>query len=143
MVNPSHPYSRRVVLPGPGVRAPACTVPDREAAQILRVTVADERGTALVRVMGEVDIEAVPLLDDVLHPSGAQRIIVDLSGLAFGDCMLLSVLLRARQRTELTLVGPLPAAVQRLFDLTDTTSAFTITSSVGEALDVRRRRGAA
>ncbi|GAA0592537.1 STAS domain-containing protein [Streptomyces crystallinus] len=120
-----------------------CTVPDRRAARVLRVTVAGARRTALVRVSGEIDIETGRLLEDALYPEGAERIIVDLSGCAFGDCTLLSVLLRARRHLEPVLAGPLPAGIQRLFDLTDTTKAFTITSDVSEALLVQRHGGGA
>ncbi|MEU1074643.1 MULTISPECIES: STAS domain-containing protein [unclassified Streptomyces] len=93
--------------------------------------------TQLVRVTGEVDIETAPALDYTLLCAREQRIVVDLSGCGFGDCALLTVLLRARRRGELVLAGPLSAQLQRLFDLTGTTTAFTITAGISEALPVR------
>ncbi|MEV6551043.1 STAS domain-containing protein [Streptomyces sp. NPDC051597] len=93
--------------------------------------------TQLVQVTGEVDIETAPALEYALLCAREQRIVVDLSGCGFGDCALLTVLLRARRRGELVLAGPLPAQLQRLFDLTGATTAFTITAGINETLPVR------
>ncbi|MFK8906148.1 STAS domain-containing protein [Streptomyces sp. YS-3] len=133
MVKPSGPRTFRCLLPGPAAVIDVCAVPDRRAVRVVQTTVSGSTPrTALVRVFGDVDIETAPVLDYALLCAGAQRVVVDLSGCGFGDCALLTVLLRARRRSELVLVGPLPTRIQRLFDLTGTTSAFTILTDVSE-----------
>ncbi|MEU1094083.1 STAS domain-containing protein [Streptomyces sp. NPDC005877] len=81
---------------------------------------------------GDIDLETAPVLDYALLCVRTQRIVVDLSGCGFADCALLSVLLRARRRGELVLAGSLPIGIQRLFELTGTLGAFTITSDAGD-----------
>lgn len=132
MVNPLGRRIFRCLLPGPGLLAAARTVPDRPSAPVVRTTAARAPQTVLVRVTGDIDLETAPVLDYTLLCVRTQRIVVDLSGCGFADCALLSVLLRARRRGELVLAGSLPIGIQRLFELTGTLGAFTITSDAGD-----------
>lgn len=83
-------------------------------------------------VIGEVDLDCAPMLQDVLadnlrlSPGGLD---IDLRGIAFFDCSGLNVLLRLRGLaeqfgTELTVTGMTPA-VTRVLDLTGTRGLFT------------------
>lgn len=71
----------------------------------LRVEVSQQGRTALVQVTGELDIATAPLLAarfaDLLAPGAGEpvdRVVVDLSGLAFADLVGLGALLDAERR---------------------------------------------
>ncbi|MEU5372493.1 STAS domain-containing protein [Streptomyces sp. NPDC005951] len=62
-------------------------------------------------------------------------LIVDLSGLGFGDEELLGYLMTAHQTTGLTLVGPLSDSFQRRLHTTGLTALFTIHPTLDAALN--------
>jgi anti-sigma B factor antagonist len=87
-------------------------------------------GERVIRLRGELDIDAAPDLERILLRSrpAQQRVVVDLRELKFMDSTGLRVLLRAREaadegRWEIYLRG-VPLNIRRLFDMT----------GVGEAL---------
>jgi anti-sigma B factor antagonist len=58
----------------------------------------DQVGTTVLRLHGELDMAATPMLQGALHElqhGGAREIVVDLRGLTFLDSMGLSALLEA------------------------------------------------
>ncbi|MEV5969612.1 STAS domain-containing protein [Streptomyces sp. NPDC051921] len=85
-------------------------------------------GTAMLRASGEFDLESVGCLRQALtdaRNAGGTRVLLDLSGIAFGDSSFLHTLVTARNGPgRLVLVGPLPDHLRRLFDLTGTTRLF-------------------
>lgn len=92
-------------------------------------------GTAVLVASGELDLDSVGCLRQALTDArndGATRILLDLSGVTFGDSTFLNVLLTARSKPgQLTLAEPLPDHLRRLFDLTGTTRLFHTTEDDG------------
>ena len=86
---------------------------------------ADQPGTTILRLHGELDMAASPTLAEVLHDlqhGGPQEIVVDLRGLSFLDSMGLSALMEAHgagqdgHRTVSFIAGG--RTVQRVFQVT-------------------------
>ena len=104
-----------------------------EALAALRVldeatfTVAENTGgdgAHVIRLHGELDIDAAPDLERALlrsRPAG-ERVVLDLSDLQFMDSTGLRVLLRARAAAEEgrweIFLRDVPSNIQRLFDMT-------------------------
>ena len=104
-----------------------------EALAALRVldeatfTVAESTGgdgAHVIRLHGELDIDAAPDLERALlrsRPAG-ERVVLDLSDLQFMDSTGLRVLLRARAAAEEgrweIFLRDVPSNIQRLFDMT-------------------------
>ena len=85
------------------------------------VEVAEEDGTVVLRLSGELDLVSEPILEAALARAKGSPVRVDLSDLAFMDSTGLRALLgAARSYPDLKLVGPLQAPVRRLLDLTQT-----------------------
>jgi anti-anti-sigma factor len=88
-------------------------------------------GIAKLKLRGELDLASSPFLEGELEEvegSGCRRLVIDLSGLEFMDSSGLHVLLAALRRSltnghELSLRRG-PRGVHRIFDLTQTASAF-------------------
>ena len=132
-------------------RAPARDIPhsvEREPTRIdrhgLRPPPAFEvrgerRGDAAVLLLsGEVDVAASGAVRARVDESAAGTLVVDLSAVTFVDSSGLRELLRARMECErrngrLVLAG-VPPVLQRLLDLTGTSSMFAVTPTVDEAL---------
>ncbi|MET8905766.1 MULTISPECIES: STAS domain-containing protein [unclassified Streptomyces] len=93
------------------------------------MTVSGRGVLRMLRVAGEVDIDTAPVLRDGLNQAAADRpytVVVDLSGLAFGDSSTLNTLIEARRRLPaLVIAGPLTPMVQRLFTLSGLDGFFT------------------
>ncbi|GGU81329.1 hypothetical protein GCM10010275_15250 [Streptomyces litmocidini] len=87
--------------------------------------------TWLLSASGEFDVDTIDCLRDALtaaRQAGAERILLDLADVVFGDCAFLHELVRAhRGSSRLVLVGPLPAQIRRLLELTGTYPLFRIT----------------
>ncbi len=99
-------------------------------------------GITIVRVRGDLDEGSTPALTRVLAAaagSGCSRTVVDLSRVGFADSSALHALLAALQAhtatgTALILAGPVQTAVGRLFEVTNTGSAFRWADSAHEAM---------
>jgi anti-anti-sigma factor len=92
-----------------------------------------EGDTSVLTLTGELDLASTPILErelEAVESGGAQKILIDLSGVGFMDSTGLQALLRARERAitkegvELSLRRG-PHQVQRVFELTKTIDAFT------------------
>ncbi len=118
-------------------------------------------GRSLVRIVGEIDLDAAPRLRRVLERAAADSsgdLVVDLSDVTFMDCSGLAPLLEAKNRLKgrLTLHG-VPQRVLELLRLTDLQAVFgvndesaTISSAADRSLElleleeqVARRRATA
>lgn len=95
----------------------------------------EEADGVLVRLAGDLDVEAAPLLRQALRrlidERGSQRFRLDLSGVTFIDSTGLSALLGVHRRAcesggDLTLVNPRPSAL-RVFDVAGFGGLFNIT----------------
>lgn len=90
-------------------------------------------GGTLVSLFGELDLDTVPDLNDVLGSAlgtPATVVVVDCAGLDFCDSTGLNALLRAQARAEaqgsrIELARPRPL-VLRMLELTGVTEAFTL-----------------
>lgn len=86
--------------------------------------------TWLLVVRGEFDRDTLPCLRAALDDAGAadaERIVLDLSGVTFGDSSFLNELLVAHGRPgQLVLVGPFTGQIRRLFELTGTDVVLTL-----------------
>lgn len=94
-----------------------------------RCEIERERDRARIRVIGELDLATVPILEaklDSLRDAGFHRLILDLSTLAFIDSTGLRYILdcdaQARQDGFTMALVRGPRAVQRVFELTQTTA---------------------
>ncbi|MFB6805190.1 STAS domain-containing protein [Streptomyces sp. NPDC056387] len=81
----------------------------------------------LIRLRGDFDVHTVHLITDAVHAWPEDRIVIDLSHVSFADSSLLHALLDARIGHHLTLAGPLPHQLDRLFDITATRGLFVFT----------------
>ncbi|MEU9034116.1 STAS domain-containing protein [Streptomyces sp. NPDC048352] len=102
-----------------------------------RVTVrAEADGACVVVCSGEFDLDTVGELEAVCaqEAAGAQRLVLDVSGVVFADSSFLNVLLGLRNRRPLVLEGPLPHQLHRLLEMTGVLPLF-------EVRDSRCRRG--
>jgi anti-sigma B factor antagonist len=85
------------------------------------VTTEEADGTAVVHLLGELDLVSEPVLAEALAQAGGRPLRVDLSELQFMDSTGLRALLALqREHADVKLRGPLQPAVQRLLELTQT-----------------------
>lgn len=104
---------------------------------------------SLVRLVGEIDLDAAPRLRRVLERAAAdfsEDLVVDLSDVTFLDCSGLAPLLEAKNRlkSRLTLRG-VPQRVLELLRLTDLQAVFGVideTASISSTADVTLGHGA-
>ncbi|MEV7003652.1 STAS domain-containing protein [Streptomyces sp. NPDC093982] len=93
----------------------------------LTVEAVDVVHVVLVRVLGELDAGTAPQLDAVLRPLAARRCELDLARVSFMDTSGVTLLLAHRNRAAAAggslWVLDLSPAVQRILDLTETTTA--------------------
>jgi len=97
-----------------------------------RCELESERERVRVRPIGEIDIATVPMVEaqlSELKPAGFKQVTLDLRSVCFLDSTGLRMILEwdARSRADgfaFSLVAG-PPTVQRLFDLTDTTTRLT------------------
>jgi stage II sporulation protein AA (anti-sigma F factor antagonist) len=120
---------------GVAVSPPTATPADPGASppsldpEAFRCDVSRERDTASVRTVGELDIATAPVLSAQiasLREAGCRHLTIDLSDLRFMDSTGLRFLLEcyaeARQDGFTLALLPGPPALQRVFELTGTTS---------------------
>jgi anti-anti-sigma factor len=87
------------------------------------VQTAEDDGTLVLRLVGELDLVSEPVLSAELGKGVGRPVRIELEELAFMDSTGLRTLLSsAREIEQLTLAGPLQAPVQRLLELTQTLS---------------------
>lgn len=93
-------------------------------------------GTWLVSASGELDTDTIGDLSEDLATAAARYpvVLLDLSGVTFGDSAFLSLLIRVQRTTDLRLIAP-TSSVRQLFALTGTEGFLHIYASVAEALD--------
>src|SRR5262245_46770897 len=105
-----------------------------DAPADLTVDVTEEGGATVLTVRGELDAYSAPMLDaafDDALSNGAQRLVLDLSGVGFIDSSGLRSMIRARKQVgdapeALTIRNP-QAATVRLLDITGLTEHFPVT----------------
>ncbi|MEU0935617.1 STAS domain-containing protein [Embleya sp. NPDC005971] len=98
-------------------------------------------GHTLVTVHGEIDMDSGPILDDALSrqvSAGLNRLLLDLSSVAFIDSFGLRILVRAERRAReaggsLQLIAP-TRAVARVLRLTGFTLMVAVHDTVQQAL---------
>jgi len=93
----------------------------------LNISEANRGGLPVVVVAGEADVMTAPrlrqALDDIAERS--RVVLVDMSQLSFIDSTALSVLIRARRRLTIRLVGLQPH-VKKVFDVTGLSDSFAV-----------------
>ncbi|MGW1942412.1 STAS domain-containing protein [Streptomyces goshikiensis] len=95
------------------------------------VTVLPDRGGMReVRCAGEFDADTQGLLQAACERAASapdvDRLVLDVREVTFADSSFLNLLLVARQKSNLTLVGPLPAQLARLLQMTGADLLFAI-----------------
>ncbi|MFF3322585.1 STAS domain-containing protein [Streptomyces sp. NPDC002889] len=103
-------------------------------------------GTVVLALRGELDHDTAEPLREALSrhvEAGAERVLVDCSGLGFCDSTGLNVLLHARLSAQelggrIELAGLRPP-VARMFDITGARAVFRVYDGVDEALTDRPR----
>lgn len=128
---PRRPRTTAVPAHGPGTGR---VIRDLRGQLLIRL--ADEGGRARASLVGEVDLDNVPMLRDVLEDSlrlAAVGLDVDLSGLRFLDCSGLNVLLALRrtaaeEERDLRIMNP-SGPVSRLLAITGTQALITVTGT--------------
>jgi len=106
---------------------------DQPAGEDFRISVRDDGGVPMVAVEGEVDVATAPSVRDELYrliEAGANRVVMDLSGMDFIDSTGLGVFVGALKRAReggggIELRGLKPSA-RKVFEITGLDSAFTI-----------------
>jgi anti-anti-sigma factor len=92
----------------------------------------EDGGTAVVRVVGEIDISTVDAVNTALlaavenHPD---RVVFDLSGVEFMDSSGIAALLRARKAVSSIEIRNPSTVVRRLIDMTGLTEVLPIEPS--------------
>ena len=103
----------------------------------------DRRGTiSLIRVDGEVTVETAGELRDVILKEiedGRIRIVIDLSKTTYIDSTGLGILISSLRKVgkeggDLKILGPLPAQVRRIFELTRLNRVFEFYDDEREAI---------
>lgn len=114
--------------PAPSVE-PETSRPSPQEPGSLWCDVSRQRDNASLRPVGDLDIATVPVLSAKiaqLRQAGCPHLIVDLSDLAFMDSTGLRFLIEcyaeSRKDGFTMALLPGPPAVQRVFELTDTTT---------------------
>jgi anti-sigma B factor antagonist len=122
-------------------RGPASAASRRITGQMFAAaTERLDNGTAVARVMGEVDLATAPALEQTVLRAGEEgtgAVIVDLTGCTFFDSSGLRALVAAREHLErsnrrLALALSTPA-VLRVFQITGLDELFEIHPSMGAA----------
>lgn len=103
------------------------------------VAVSTSYETADVRVVavrGEVDLHTVATLAEALHEAARtrRRVVLDASGIDFGDSSLLNLLLHVRRATDLRVAAP-GRRLRGLFAITGADTVLDLRDSVADALD--------
>ncbi|MFF7328901.1 anti-sigma factor antagonist [Streptomyces sp. NPDC008150] len=94
----------------------------------------------VIALRGDADLQVHKDMEEAFDQVHGSRLdlVVDLSGLTFGDELLLGLLLTARTAdptVTVTLVGPICDSFRRRLDVTGTTDVFTTHPTLATALD--------
>ncbi|AWI31718.1 STAS domain-containing protein [Streptomyces tirandamycinicus] len=73
----------------------------------------------VIAARGDLDMTSLPPLDDALASASAEHstVILDVSGVTFGDSAFLNLLLRVHQKADLRVAKPQPQ-LRRLLEIT-------------------------
>ncbi|MCZ7457211.1 STAS domain-containing protein [Streptomyces sp. WMMC940] len=76
-------------------------------------------GAWVIAARGDLDLTSLPPLDAALTAASAEhpQVVLDVSGVTFGDSAFLNLLLRVHQNAALRIVGPQPQ-LRRLLEIT-------------------------
>ncbi|GBP99009.1 STAS domain-containing protein [Streptomyces spongiicola] len=76
-------------------------------------------GAWVITARGDLDMTSLPPLDDALASASAEhsRVVLDVSGVTFGDSAFLNLLLRVHQKADLRVAKPQPQ-LRRLLEIT-------------------------
>jgi anti-anti-sigma factor len=100
-------------------------------------------GIQLITCHGELDLDAAPALDDLVHRSSADRLVIDLSGVPFMDATGIRVLLGTLRRYpgwRLSVCCP-SSPPRRMLAVTGIEDLLLVRDSVGEAAVAVAARG--
>ncbi|MFJ4873146.1 anti-sigma factor antagonist [Streptomyces sp. NPDC088757] len=102
----------------------------------LRVIHTVHPGAHVMTLHGTADsVSTDRLAEDFLYATAlGPRLVVDLSGLLYGDETLLGLLVQARRFHDVELVGPLVSGFQRRLRTTGVTGWFTVHPDLAAAL---------
>ncbi|NEA64351.1 STAS domain-containing protein [Streptomyces sp. SID12488] len=120
-------------------------MPREPASPAQQIHVYETEGRTVVQLSGEIDIAVVLRVAAEVDAATSRPntdVVIDLGPVEFLDCSGLGLLCRARRRTEergghLTLACPHPH-IHRMLRIVDLDRVFTVTSTVNEALGVRK-----
>ncbi|MFI8828553.1 STAS domain-containing protein [Streptomyces sp. NPDC053431] len=108
-----------------------------DGAAFVRRESSGSGATWILCAVGEFDSESVSCLREALldaRQDGCDRILLDLSGVTFGDSSFLHELIRSHHGPgRLVLVGPMTDQIRRLFEITGTLRLFHIALGRGSA----------
>lgn len=131
----SVPYGHTFRVPRP--RTPEnddSGVPSRRPTDALSAQYALE-DTWVIAARGDLDTDTLgPVEEALAEAAGHPVIILDTSGVTFGDSSFLNLLLRAHQSTQLRIVAP-PEQLRRLLCVTGADQILNIYGDVSEAID--------
>ncbi|MFD9380838.1 STAS domain-containing protein [Streptomyces sp. NPDC059999] len=94
-------------------------------------------GVRVIACVGEFDQDTLEAFRRAANAAVAdpalRRIVLDVSRLTFADSSMLNEMLRLLRSGRLVLAGPLPASLERVFELTGVGSLFPTAHSLGAA----------
>ncbi|MFD9381080.1 STAS domain-containing protein [Streptomyces sp. NPDC059999] len=112
-------------------------IKERVVEQEVLVLPDEGDGVRVIVCAGEFDQETLEAFRKAGNPAVAdpavRRIVLDVSRLTFADSSMLNGMLRLLRSGRLVLAGPLPASLERVFELTGAGSLFPIAESVEAA----------
>ncbi|MGW9436918.1 STAS domain-containing protein [Streptomyces sp. NPDC055607] len=111
--------------------------PAGPSSRDLRIVHTAHPGAHVLALHGRADASTTDgLEDDFLYATAyGPRLVVDLSGLLYGDETLLGLLVQAQKFHDVELVGPLVPSFQRRLDITGVAAWFTVHPTLTAALN--------
>lgn len=110
--------------------------PELSAADVAVTVSYETADTCVIAVRGEIDMSTVRPLSDALAAAARShgRVILDASGISFGDSSLLNLLLRIHQATDLRIVAP-GHQLRSLFAITGADTVLDVRYSMPSATE--------
>ncbi|MBJ3808962.1 STAS domain-containing protein [Streptomyces flavofungini] len=85
-------------------------------------------------VVGEMDVEYEPDIELAVEAVPLTlRLVLDVTRLEFADSTMLNILIRTHRRRDLRILGPIPAQLRTLLQLTGILGHFQVCGSLEEA----------
>jgi anti-sigma B factor antagonist len=86
----------------------------------------DDEGTVVVRVVGDIDVETAPRLEDAIDDAAVdgRTVVLDMTDVSFIDSSGLNAMLQLRARHPALSIGVMSQPVRRLLDITGVTGFF-------------------